>query len=273
MDLINICIISLCAVTLVTAVALLFLTASVRTLKNSNKVLSDKVADLRCRINENRTAAQKALARSIQAMAEKQSRNESKQMDEKSFCGHRASGHALHICSSLTDAEKGILLEVVRFTDNSDTEQFNSCRIPNDRYFTGLTYCRISRSEMQDVLEKLQKTVYWHVENNEPEYIEILEDASVPSSALRTTRSKWQRLISWFWSDSDDCGMIRPVFTRKAQNILLKPLLKAYRSGQIRHIDDFDLLRIELPNLNNQNRQEENTNSAEQAAVKEASWN
>lgn len=68
---------------------------------------------------------------------------------------------------------------------------------------------------------------------------------------------RWQLFVNKFQPNTYICDTMHPVFTPEAQEILMKPLLEAYRSGQVKHIDDFDLVRISPSYKNDDKTKEE----------------
>lgn len=100
-------------------------------------------------------------------------------------------------------------------------------------------------------------TTVWYAKNGEPRFFRILDGATVPSAIRGTFKGKWNLFINRFKSNSYICDTMHPVFTPEAQAILMKPLLEAYRSGRVKHIDDFDLLRLSLSHQNENKTKEE----------------
>ena len=104
--------------------------------------------------------------------------------------------------------------------------------------------------------QRAQNKYFWYAKNGEPRFFRILDGATVPSAIRGTFKGKWNLFINRFKSNSYICDTMHPVFTPEAQAILMKPLLEAYRSGRVKHIDDFDLLRLS-PSHQNENKTKE----------------
>lgn len=248
---------SFCIIVLSAAILMNSFTQSCHT--KSIRALNDKLADLKLRFNRRRVKERESQAQEIEKDNEiwflddfiKDSKND----------GFRVGLHASKLCSSLTETEKGILMSVVRCcVDNgsgNDGYYFNNCWISNENCFTGFSYCYVPYSDMQNALKHLQNKFFWYVKNGEVCFFSVLDDATVPSAARRTFKGKWNLFINRFKSNSYICDTMHPVFTAEAQEILMKPLLEAYRSELVKHIDDFDLLRLSPTHKNEDKTKEE----------------
>lgn len=247
---------SFCIIVLSAAILMNGFTQSCHT--KSIRALNDKLADLRLRFNRRRSEEEEIQAEKIRKENEDWCTEDSKIFERKHFV---VGPHASKLWFYLTDTEKGILMSVIRCcVDNgsgNDGYYFNNCCISNERYFTGFSSCYVPYSEMQNALKELQNKFFWYAKNGEACFFRILDEATVPSAIRRTFKGKWNLFINRFKSNSYICDTMHPVFTPEAQEILMKPLLEAYRSGLVKHIDDFDLLRLSPSHKNEDKTKEE----------------
>lgn len=250
---------SFCIIVLSVAILMNSFTQSCHT--KSIRALNDKLADLRLRFNSSRGKEEEIHAEKIRKGNKDWCQEDSKIFEQNYLV---CSPHASKLCSYLTDTEKGILMSVIRCcVDNSsgnDGYYFNNCCISNESYFTGFSYCYVPYSDMQNALKDLQNKYFWYAKNGEPWFFRILDGATVPSAIRGTFKGKWNlfiNLINRFKSNSYICDTMHPVFTPEAQAILMKPLLEAYRSELVKHIDDFDLLRLGPSHQNEDKTKEE----------------
>lgn len=247
---------SFCIIVLSAAILMNSFTQSCHT--KSIRALNDKLADLRLRFNSSRGKEEEIHAEKIRKENKDWCQEDSKIFEQNYLV---FSPHASKLCSYLTDTEKGILMSVIRCcVDNSsgnDGYYFNNCCISNESYFTGFSYCYVPYSDMQNALKDLQNKYFWYAKNGEPRFFRILDGATVPSAIRGTFKGKWNLFINRFKSNSYICDTMHPVFTPEAQAILMKPLLEAYRSELVKHIDDFDLLRLRPSHQNEDKTKEE----------------
>lgn len=208
--------------------------------------LRNKVEDLRCRLNK-RTEQQIATAKELRKEEKAWRIHDLEETRGRCFDIGSAL-HASEICSFLTDVEKGILLSVIRCI-NTDADKepvnFNGFCLSNDRYFTGSSFSCVSFADMEQAIKRLQTQEFWYInpDGSEP-FFSILDALSMPSAIRERASGRWQLFVNKFQPNTYICDTMHPVFTPEAQEILMKPLLEAYRSGQVKHIDDFDLVRI-----------------------------
>lgn len=246
---------SFCIIVLSAAILMNSFTQSCHT--KSIRALNDKLADLRLRSKRGRAKEGEIQAQEV--------RKDNQVWFQDDFKKDRKNGftvglHASKLCSCLTDTEKGIPMSVIRCcVDNgsgNDGYYVNNCWVSNESCFTGFSYCYVPYSDMQNALNDLQNKHFWYWKNGEVCFFSILDDATIPSAMRRTFKGKWDLFINRFKSNSYICDTMHPVFTPEAQAILMKPLLEAYRSGRVKHIDDFDLLRLS-PSHQNENKTKE----------------
>ena len=250
MDLNSFCIIPLSA-------AILLVTYTQYDQSKSLRKLRDKVEDLSSRLIK-RTEQQIAEAKELRKKEKSWRIHDLEETRGRCFEVGSAL-HASEICSFLTDVEKGILLSVIRCVDiGRDSEirrvgtdpagavvDFNSYWLSNDQYFTGSSFSYLSFTDLKQAIKRLQTQEFWCIkpDGSEP-FFSILDISSIPSVIRNRTSGKWQLFVNKFQPNTYICDTLHPVFTPEAQEILMKPLLEAYRSGRVKHIDDFDLLRL-----------------------------
>lgn len=250
MDLNSLCIIPLSA-------AILLLTCTQYDQSKSLRKLRDKVEDLSSRLIK-RTEQQIAEAKELRKKEKSWRIHDLEETRGRCFEVGSAL-HASEICSFLTDVEKGILLSVIRCVDiGKDSEirrvgtdpagavvDFNSYWLSNDKYFTGSSFSYLSFTDLKQAIKRLQTQEFWCIkpDGSEP-FFSILDTSSIPSVIRNRASGRWQLFVNKFQPNTYICDTLHPVFTPEAQEILMQPLLEAYRSGRVKHIDDFDLLRL-----------------------------
>lgn len=250
MDLNSLCIIPL-------SVAILLFTYTQYHQTETLWKLRDKVEDLRCRLIK-RTEQQIAEAKELRKKEKSWRIHDLEETRGRCFEVGSAL-HASEICSFLTDVEKGILLSVIHCVDiGRDSEirrvgidpagavvDFNSYWLSNDQYFTGSSFSYLSFTDLKQAIKRLQTQEFWCIkpDGSEP-FFSILDASSIPSVIRKRASGSWQLFVNKFQPNTYICDTLHPVFTPEAQEILMKPLLEAYRSGRVKHIDDFDLLRL-----------------------------
>lgn len=262
MDLNSLCIIFLSA-------TILLVTYTQYDQIQSLRKLRDKVEDLSCRLIK-RTEQQIAEAKELRKKEKSWRIHDLEETRGRCFDVGSAL-HASEICSFLTDVEKGILLSVIRCVDigrDSDIRRvgtdrggaavdFNSYWLSNDRYFTGSSFSFVSFTDLEQAMKRLQTQEFWCIkpDGSEP-FFSILDISSIPSVIRKRASGRWQLFVNRFQPNTYICDTMHPVFTSEAEEILMKPLLEAYRSGRVKHIDDFDLLRLS-PSHQNEDKTKE----------------
>lgn len=264
MDLNSLCIIPLSA-------AILLLTCTQYDQSQSLRKLRDKVEDLSCRLIK-RTEQQKTEAIEIRKKEKSWRVHDLEETKKEHGFGPGSALHASEICSVLTDVEKGILISVIRCVDiggerffgrlDSDmrkaTVNFNGYCLSNDHYFTGSSFSYVSFADMKQAIKRLQTQKFWYLKPNGSEAcFSILNARSMPSVIRKRAWGRWQLFVNKFQPNTYICDTMHPVFTSEAQEVLMKPLLEAYRSGRVKHIDDFDLLRLNPSHQNEDKTKEE----------------
>lgn len=254
MDLNSLCIIPLSA-------AILLLTCTQYDQSQSLRKLRDKVEDLSYRLIK-RTEQQIAEAKELRKEEKSWRVHDLEETKKEHNFGPGSALHASEICSVLTDVEKGILLSVIRCVDiggerffgrlDSDmrkaTVDFNGYCLSNDHYFTGSSFSYVSFADMKQAIKRLQTQKFWYLNPNDSEAcFSILDARSMPSVIRKRALGKCRLFVNKFERNTYISDTMVPVFTPEAQEILMKPLLEAYRSGRVKHIDDFELLRLSPP--------------------------
>lgn len=253
MDLNSFCIIPL-------SVAILLVTYNQYRQNETLWKLRDKVADLRSRLIT-RTEQQIAAAKELRKKEKSWRIHDLEETRGRRFDVGSAL-HASEIISFLTDVEKGILLSVIRCVDigkNSATVDFNNYCLSNDCYFTGSTFSYVSFADMKQAIKRLQTQEFWYIKpgGSEPFFTILDANWSIPSAIRKRRLGEWRLFVNKFQPNTYICDTMHPVFTPEAQEILMKPLLEAYRSGLVKHIDDFDLLRLSPSHKNEDKTKEE----------------
>ena len=264
MDLNSLCIIPLSA-------AILLVTFTQYDQSQSLRKLRDKVEDLSSRLIK-RTEQQIVEAKELRKIEKSWRVHDLEETKREHSFGPGSALHASEICSVLTDVEKGILLSVIRCVDiggdrffarlDSDMRKaavdFNGYCLSNDHYFTGSSFSYVSFADMKQAIKRLQTQKFWYLKPNGSEAcFSIFDAGSMPSVIRKRAWGKWRLFINKFERNTYICDTMVPVFTGEAQEILMKPLLEAYRSGRVKHIDDFDLLRLSPSHQNEDKTKEE----------------